>query len=62
MHINHGHILPFDGDAEKLQLWWRKFKAFAVFKESLEESIVPKMPGSSMDTCFTMALRSMTRE
>jgi len=29
--IINGNVPTFDGDADRFQLWWRKFRAFAVF-------------------------------
>ena len=49
IRVNHGSIPSFDGDANHFQLWWKKFKAFAVFSgfaEAIQDSIDPNMPDS----------------
>jgi hypothetical protein len=49
IRVNHGSIPSFAGDASHFQLWWKKFKAFAVFSgfaEAIQESIDPNMPES----------------
>jgi hypothetical protein len=47
MHMNHGSIPALDGDSNKFQMWWRKFKAFSIFSgfdDAIQEKVDPNLP------------------
>ena len=50
IRINHGNIPSFDGNPERFQLWWTKFRAFGIlsgFGDAIQERMDPNMPESS---------------
>ena len=47
VRVNPGNVPTFDGDHQKFQLWWRKFKAYgylAGFGDAIGEERDPNLP------------------
>ena len=47
IRVNTGNVPTFDGDYQKFQLWWRKFKAYSYlvgFGDAIGEDRDPNLP------------------